>query len=277
LRAERSNPPRIAASALPPRNDEPILLHERFPHKLGLSPDKPLSPTRIEAFARCAFRAFIEQVLDVNLSPDKGVDLDARIIGGVAHKILAGEATLEQESARILLKHPEINPKLWNAWAVWLGTAIKRLESNLAKNPPVPDAKPVAFEKKLGPMPVKIGEDTIYLGGIADRIDQGPETQVVIDYKLSSISSLKMRFAPKEILKTHFQIPIYLKLVGGELGYAVSIRDGAPGPVIDMTDRFEELDQALTQLLAPILRGEIWPDAETCKDCSLKRLCRRYD
>ncbi len=271
------SPASLREAPSPPVERAIATLRERFPHKLGLLADKPLSPTRIEAFARCAFRALIEQVLDVNLSPDKGVDLDARIIGGVAHKILAGEATLEQESARILLEHPEINPKLWNAWAAWLATAIKRLKSNLAKNPPLPAAEPVAFEKKLGPMPVKIGEDTIYLGGIADRIDQSPETQVVIDYKLSSITSLKMRFAPKEILKTHFQIPIYLKLIGGELGYAVSIRDGAPGPVIDMTDRFEELDQALAQLLTPILRGEIWPNAETCKDCSLKRLCRRYD
>ena len=299
----------------------------RFASKLGLLESRPLSATRLEAFAKCPFRAFIEKLLEVDLRPAAGTDVEPRVLGQLAHAVLEkyysdavmpAEAGIQNrppdsmdtslrwydrlsrifsvEAERLLAENPDVHRGLWKAMMAWLEGALVRLVSNLDKNPPVRDAKPVAYEQKLGPLPVQVGEDKVYLGGIADRIDQSPEANIVIDYKFSSLSSLKMRLAKKEILKTHFQIPIYLKLLScwrrpasldpglrqgdmemgeGYLGYAVSIKDSAPGSMINMADRFEELDQAIVYLLEPILQGVLKQDSEACKDCQYKRLCRR--
>ncbi|MBL4818671.1 MAG: PD-(D/E)XK nuclease family protein [Deltaproteobacteria bacterium] len=303
------------------------IFRNRFASKLGLLESRPLSATRLEAFAKCPFRAFIEKLLEVDLRPAAGTDVEPRVLGQLAHAVLEkyysdavmpAEAGIQNrppdsmdtslrwydrlsrifsvEAERLLAENPDVHRGLWKAMMAWLEGALVRLVSNLDKNPPVRDAKPVAYEQKLGPLPVQVGEDKVYLGGIADRIDQSPEANIVIDYKFSSLSSLKMRLAKKEILKTHFQIPIYLKLLScwrrpasldpglrqgdmemgeGYLGYAVSIKDSAPGSMINMADRFEELDQAIVYLLEPILQGVLKQDSEACKDCQYKRLCRR--
>jgi len=281
-----------------PRNDaylhlDPKLFRERFASKLGLLESKPLSATRLEAFARCPFKAFIEKLLEVDLNPAPGADVEPRVLGQMAHAVLEkyyGErekigAILAKESEHFLLKNPDVHRGVWKAMTTWLQESLERLVSNLEKNPPILSAKPVAFEQKLGPMSIQIGQDTIFIGGVVDRIDQSSDSNIVIDYKLSSLSSLKMRMGPKEILKTHFQIPVYLKLLssfpplkkggqGGFLGYPISIKDGGPGPLINMTGRFEELDQAISSLLEPILQGVLELSEESCRDIRLKRLCR---
>ncbi|MES2504342.1 MAG: PD-(D/E)XK nuclease family protein [Myxococcota bacterium] len=254
---------------------------EKFGDKLGLSRERAFSATRIEAFAKCPFRAFIERLLEVDLNKPSGSDIDPRILGQLAHKILEGGdlALFKAEADLVLAEHPEIHKGVWDAMMLWLHEALVRLESNLRKNPPIPGAYQVASEKKLGPMVFPIAGTEIFLGGVADRIDKSPSADIVVDYKLSSLSSLRMRFAQSEVLKTHFQIPIYLKLLGSQrslIGYPISIKDGAPGPMIDMTERLDELDQALMEVLTPVLQGYVPPGGpESCGDCRLKALCRQ--
>ena len=163
-----------------------------------------------------------------------------------------------------------------------MAEALERLVSNLEKNPPIENAKPMKFEYSPKAFELQIGADKISIGGVIDRVDQSPAAEIVVDYKLSALSALRMRFGSKEILKTHFQIPVYLRLLNrspsrgeGFLGYPISIRDGAPGPIIDMTERMSELDQALQALLEPVLQGYVPADIQTsCTDCRLKRVCR---
>ncbi|MEI6791310.1 MAG: PD-(D/E)XK nuclease family protein, partial [Myxococcaceae bacterium] len=252
----------------------------KFGDLLGLNPERPLSATRIEAFAHCRFRAFIEKLLKIDLNPPPKHDIDMRVFGQLAHKALekyyrdgvSFKQTLEAADPK------EIHPGVWRANLLWLGEALERMVSNLAKNPPIEQAKPVAFEYSPPSWLLQVGEDQIYIGGIIDRVDESPEAKIVVDYKISALSALRMRFAAKEILKTHFQIPVYLKLLKSDkklLGYPVSIKDGAPGPLMDMTDRMPELEQALKTLMEPVLEGFVPQDIQTsCQECRLKRVCR---
>lgn len=252
----------------------------QFGDLLGLKPERPLSATRIEAFAHCRFRAFIEKLLKIDLNPKPKNDIDMRILGQLAHKALeqyyrdgiAFEQTLEAADPK------ETHLGVWRANLIWLEEALERLVSNLSRNPVIEDAKPVAFEYRPKAWQTQIGEDLIYINGIIDRVDESPDVKIVIDYKMSALSALKMRFAAKEILKTHFQIPIYLRLLESDkklVGYPISIKEGAPGPLIEMTDRMPELDQALDNLLKPVLEGFVPPDIQiACGECRLKRVCR---
>jgi hypothetical protein len=274
----------------PKRKEEfqinPTQFRERFGDLLGLNPQRPLSATRIEAFAHCRFRAFVEKLLKIDLNPPARHDMDARIIGQLAHKALELYYRDGQDIRQTLAQaDPEdMHPGVFRATILWLGEALERLISNLEKNPPIENAKPVQFEYSPKASALEVGSEKIFIGGVIDRVDQSPDAKIVVDYKLSALSALRMRFAAKEILKTHFQIPVYLRLLNpspamGEratlLGYPISIKDGAPGPVIDMTDRMPELDQALQALLEPVLKGYVPADIQTsCTNCRLKRVCR---
>ncbi len=259
---------------------DPIRFRKQFGDLLGLNPEKPLSATRIEAFAQCRFRAFVEKLLKIDLSPPARHDIDMRVLGQVAHEALEKYYRDGQEIQLTLAQADpkDTHPGVWRANLLWLREALRRLVSNLEKNPPIANAKPVFFEHRPESFELLVGTDKIHIGGVIDRVDTNPEAQIVVDYKLSALSALRMRFASKEILKTHFQIPIYLRALGSHkqlLGYPISIRDGAPGPLIDMTDRLPELDQALQALLEPVLQGHVPADIQTsCSDCRLKRVCR---
>ncbi|MEI6805315.1 MAG: PD-(D/E)XK nuclease family protein [Myxococcaceae bacterium] len=253
---------------------------KQFGDLLGLNPNRSLSATRIEAFAHCRFKAFIERLLKIDLNPPSTHDIDARVIGQLAHEALE-KFYRDGQSIQVTLSladPKDMHSGIWRATLLWLFEALERMVSNLEKNPPVENAKPVYFEHKPEPFKLEIGSDLIHIGGVIDRVDKTPEAEIVVDYKLSALSALRMRFASKEILKTHFQIPIYLKLMSSDkqlLGYPISIRDGAPGPLIDMSDRLPELEQALQTLLEPVLNGYVPADVQTsCSDCRLKRVCR---
>lgn len=253
---------------------------EQFADLLGLNPERPLSATRIEAFAHCRFKAFVEKLLKIDLNPPATHDIDVRVIGQLAHVALE-KYYRDGQNIKLTLSQADpkdMHPGVWRATLLWLGEALERMVSNLAKNPPIENAKPVFFEHRPKPFKLSIGSDEISIGGIIDRVDQSPDAEIVVDYKMSALSALSMRFASKEILKTQFQIPIYLKLLSSNkklLGYPISIRDGAPGPLINMTERLPELNQALQDLLGTVLEGYVPADIQTsCSDCRLKRVCR---
>lgn len=264
---------------LPVQIDKAIF-RERFADKLGLTEQKPMSATLVEALARCHFQAFIEKLLKIELKAAQGHDVDTRLVGQVAHEALekyyrdgrAISKTLQQPAPETM------HPGVWQATMLWLGEALERLISNLEKNPPFEEASPVEFEARKRPFKLQIGQDLIFIGGVIDRVDRAADLDIVVDYKLSTLSTLRMKFAQKEILKTHFQIPIYLRLLNSSrqlLGYPISIRDGAPGPLIDMTERLSELDEALQGVIEPVLKGHISQDiGDNCENCRLKRVCR---
>ncbi|MBH1988407.1 MAG: PD-(D/E)XK nuclease family protein [Myxococcaceae bacterium] len=262
---------------------DPNLLRQHLPDALGQNPARPMSATLIEAMARCHFQAFTERMLQIDFKPDQGQDLDARLIGRAAHLALERYYRDGRNMGETLR---ELNPEgvhagIWEATILWLENALNRLINQARQDPPLEGAKPVAFEQKLGPMNLSMGDEQIYIGGVADRVDAAPGVQAVIDYKLSNLATLRQKMAAKEVLKTHFQIPIYLRLLSKSgsneryVGYPLSIRDGAPGPIVEMTERLEEIDQAIRELVEPVLKGFIAQDLGLhCDTCSLRRVCR---
>src|SRR5690606_6710113 len=122
----------------------------------------------------------------------------------------------------------------------------------LAQNPPVPGAVPTYFEQKVGTkgwqdsdggLPaarVEIGGRTLFLGGEIDRVDECAGKRVIVDYKHSTGRAVYLKLKYENLLTTHFQLPLYLRVLeqGAKktpddtelLGYLVSLRDGVASP-----------------------------------------------
>jgi ATP-dependent helicase/DNAse subunit B len=176
----------------------------------------------------------------------------------------------------------------------------------LARDPPVPGVEPVEFEVQvgtagrgpapppLGPVPLRLGERTIWLGGIIDRVDEGPRGRAVIDYKTAGTSSIRSKARKDALFDTHFQLLLYLRLLEHHRpsapdatlhGYLVSLRDGTTSDDVgDLAElrarvlddvREDGLAAGVGRVVLPILEGTLPPDAgERCESCRLQRLCR---
>ncbi len=321
------------ASLLDVTNDFAFKVNEdifrrRFSSQLGLTSERPLSYTRIEALARCRFRGFVEGMLKVDVGQAAGNDMDARVLGRLAHEVL--EVFYKNHGA---IEHREVNQKdraqltailcqrakryleseasghqaVLYAYVAWLNTALLRLVSNLSKNPPVYGVYPKAFELAvglnrgevasfLGAIPIKVGLETLYFGGILDRVDEGEHARVVVDYKISNTANISRKLDEKQVFQSHFQLPLYLRLLEHHrpsststelLGYLVSIADGTVSPLLgrqrvkDLRRRIlddsapDGLAASLHELLHPVLAGAVPADvSERCDECRLKRVCR---
>ncbi len=304
------------------------VFRRRFSSQLGLTPERPLSYTRIEGLARCRFKGFVEGMLKVDARQAAGNDMDARVLGRLAHEVLEvfykNHGTIEhrevnqkdrahltailyQRAQRYLEAEAAGHQAVLRAYVAWLNTALLRLISNLAKNPPVPDVYPKAFELAvglnrgevdsfLGAIPIQVGPETLYFGGILDRVDEGEHARVVVDYKISNTANIRRKLDEKQVLLSHFQLPLYLRLLEHHrptiaskelLGYLVSIADGTVSPILgrqrvkDLRRRIlddaasDGLAASLHELLYPVLAGAVPADvSERCDDCRLKRVCR---
>ncbi len=120
--------------------------------------------------------------------------------------------------------------------------------------------------------------DDILITGRVDRVDQRKRSVfLIIDYKLSSLATLRLELGQKNILSRHFQMPIYWRLVAQYLAKGdaskevkfsfASIRDGQMLSVaskdLSIIDRiFDDqgangLGQAIDGIFAPIKEGKV--------------------
>lgn len=292
-----------------------------FSKYLGLSSQKPITPTRIESFAQCRFRAFVEKILGVETQPGNGVDLDGRILGRLVHAvlesfflkrrgqtyadILASEwhsevDRLVEERKQQLCPYPSYPHVLVQAQAHYLALMLKRCISNLLKQEAWPTQLcPVSLEERVGldgdPVPFVLGDHTIFMGGIVDRVDEDSTTRLVLDYKLSSTQRVRQMTKADAILESHFQLPIYLWLLeqkrptphSSQLCAAlVSVRDGTLGPILGQevfTDARQKLlgtgdgslKERLEAVLLPLYAGDFRPNpSSACDTCHLGHVCR---
>lgn len=179
-------------------------------HLLGLTPERPLTPTRLEALAVCPFRGYVEHILRVDTSREAGHDADSRALGKLAHKALELffkerkeqdvpssrmspedlarlDAIVDESAAPIRAGHETGHLAALDANVRWLKRSLRRTVVFLAENPPVRGAEPVAFELSIGvarrettpshgdpprgPATITVGDRTLYLGGEIDRVD----------------------------------------------------------------------------------------------------------
>ncbi|MEM7495780.1 MAG: PD-(D/E)XK nuclease family protein [Myxococcota bacterium] len=192
---------------------------------------------------------------------------------------------------------------VWSAYALWLAEALHRLVLRQALHPPLARVSPKHMELAIGvrdsslaAVPIRVGEKTVYLGGVMDRVDEGQGICVVVDYKMASQTALSGQLTSSNLLRYHFQLPVYHRLLhhhrligdGDELlGYLLSIRDGVPSLVVGgkrhphwrervtQDDREDSLAKALERVLEPLWRGDVPADAGPgCHVCSLRHVCR---
>lgn len=309
---------------------EPARVARSFGRQLGMAEDKPLGPTRIEALAACRMRGFVEQLLGVDTNPESGQDADARTLGRLAHESLEvffrerRDAGIEparmasEDRARLreivdecALQYLEGGEATGHLGALranvqWLAQSLVRTVSALAKKPPVPGAVPVHFELKvgtrgwekseqpLGPVRLRVGERDLWFGGEVDRVDECAGKRVIVDYKNSTEGAIYKKLKPENLFVTHFQLPLYLRLLEEEkrtpdgtelLAYLVSLRDAVASPVVGeggwlRSRLFDEnmatgLMRGLARLLDPIFDGAVPTDeGGHCGGCRLARVCR---
>lgn len=167
----------------------PSQMWAQFQEGLGFLPQHPLTPTRVEAFATCRFKGFVEKLLKVRVDDVVSYDVDPRITGQLAHAVLEGffkeralagvpatdfsplerarlERCVVEQSQRFIKpqEHPKTeqgamlfqdkqlagHPLVFQAMLAWLHQALQRVVSTLCTDPPLPGASPVYFELAIG-------------------------------------------------------------------------------------------------------------------------------
>ena len=310
---------------------DPSRISGAFAGSFGLTAARPLTPTRLEAMAECRMHGFVQHVLKVDVDAPAGNAADARVLGTLAHEVMelffrerkaahvpasritdADRARVRQllaTSAEPLLQGRAATGHLGaiRAQIAWLQTALVRAVSMLARAPVVHGVEPVDFEVRIGSpaedttsspglasVPMVVGGRTIFLGGIIDRVDEGEQHRVVIDYKSSGTGAIKRKVKRDALFEKHFQLLLYLRLLEHHRttsddttlhGYLVSLRDGTTSDdVADVADlrarilddtRIDSLAAGIGRVILPILQGALPPDAgERCDTCRLQRVCR---
>lgn len=297
---------------------EPKLAKQVFKRWLGLQYEHPLTPTRLEAFASCPFRALVQRIFGIDQPQESNGDVDPRATGRFAHAVLeaffrnysgewagshgltsVGRAYLkeiiESKKSHLEMENTQTSRTVIRAQMMWLSLVIERAVSNLLKDPAFEKLRPAHLEYSLGfddqHFEMMLGDEKLFLGGIVDRVDEGADEVAIIDYKMSSAISLRQKASEKEVFKTHFQLPLYSRLIlsahpqlrDKEIsGYLISIRDGAcirvkgdfKDRVLDDT-RDDSLKAAISDVMLPVLQGNFEAkENANCPTCYLKAVCR---
>jgi RecB family exonuclease len=299
-----------------------------FGHAFGLDEARPLTPTRLEALAECRLHGFVQHVLKLDVDPEPGNAIEARVAGTFAHTVLERfykdrathgvrvdrftdadrarlGALIDEETTRALQVASGHHAALAAALRFMRATLI-RVVAAVSARPPVEGVEPCDFELQVGtraggraadlpPVPIDIGDGRrIWLGGVIDRVDEGPGARAVVDYKTMSAARVREKAAPATLFERHFQLLIYLRLLEAHRptpattslhGYLLSLKDGATSPDIGATpelrarvlddSRDDSLGQAIGRVILPVLQGTLPPDAGVrCDTCRLQRVCR---
>jgi len=299
-----------------------------FGHAFGLDKARPLTPTRLEALAECRLHGFVQHVLKLDVDPEPGNAIEARVAGTFAHTVLERfykdravhgvradrfndadrarlGALIDEETTRALQVASGHHAALAAALRFMRSTLI-RVVAAVSAEPPVDGVEPRDFELQVGtkaegraadlpPVPIEIGDGRrIWLGGIIDRVDEGPAARAVVDYKTMSAARVREKAAPATLFESHFQLLVYLRLLEAHRptpattslhGYLLSLKDGATSPDVGATPelrarvlddgREDSLGQAIGRVILPVLQGTLPPDAGVrCDECRLQRVCR---
>jgi RecB family exonuclease len=211
------------------------------------------SPTQLESYAGCPFRAFLRLGLALEEPERADLELDGRDEGSVLHAILerfvAGRLTPQPPSHRIEPSWPPVpgpalaaevravagevfarfardgrvgDPAVWAARReALLGRVLRALEAEARDSGGL---APVQVEHRFGgengtpPLAVEADGETVLLRGRIDRVDASPDRLLVLDYKGGRNDA---RYAPlldpETFGETSFQVPAYLLAAARDL------------------------------------------------------------
>jgi ATP-dependent helicase/nuclease subunit B len=211
-----------------------------------------VSPTRLQSFAECPFRFFLERRLRVSVieAPEQLVQIDARERGTLMHAVLEGffrpgaepwtVSTLDEAQLRRLrrLAHEqfqllETSGKTGKAlfWATERSRILRDLEryvardlANLATERLVPIAVELEFGREGAPFVIKAADRDLRFSGYIDRVDRAPDGRlVVVDYKSGKSDSFKGIATDALGKGRHLQLPIYAKAAQQAFGSATGV------------------------------------------------------
>lgn len=229
--------PGIAPGPYTGKIDGPVL--EALRQRLTFDATHPVAAHELAQWGSCSFKGLGLMVLGLEGDEQAGEELDPRARGSFWHDALAQvvpelrdagllgrddpsvrariEAAVETVAQDLGKKSATGHPALWKLAREWAVTVLLRILTDEKTATPFPNAKPrfveVPFGRDDAPpelQEVKLpaareGEQDVHFTGRMDRVDVGPGTLGVLDYKTSISRSLKDDF-----LKREFQMPLYL-------------------------------------------------------------------
>jgi ATP-dependent helicase/DNAse subunit B len=285
--------------------------------------ERPLSASAVESYAACPFQFFLRAVLGAARIEEVDEELDPLAAGRLHHRVLerifrrladeGGFPLRGDERERALVRescdqavaewrrtNPIGHPALFAVWERRLRRQIEALMERERRDPPSPGCTPSRFEARFGPLSVRApdGSGEIFLHGLIDRIDIGPQKAVVLDYKSGAKYRYTPHVKPESLCDTSWQLPIYAAAARAELGAGVavearfySLRDVAitdaveGGDLIALDDLGRERARAGGQrnlgdqlwLLHRAMRGgdfTVRPREKACQSCRMEAACR---
>ncbi len=271
----------------------------------------PISPTRLETYARCPFEYFLTYVLDIAEveAPAEQFELAPMDRGALVHDLLRtvyaehlsgrrlGELSDEDAEALLAAAGPvldglgRVHAATYPAtWAAQRERALRELRALLAHERAAhAEAAPARFECEFGigepalVMPLAEGEGVSFRGRM-DRLDELPEGAVqVVDYKTGRPTGYR---AESFRGGTQLQLPVYLlaaaELTGAEAGRALYLmtsgpRDVAGYDLATLRARMDDLRRALRLIVEGIAAGDFFllPAEDAQGACG--RFCRYRD
>ncbi len=249
---------------------------------------RPVSPTRLETYARCPFSYFMQYVLAVSEVEDSAEEFlpTARQRGSWMHEALRdlyaedlkgrplGNLT-DEDAAQLLRRAGQMldrsaGPYAGSRPAVWQAereTMLAQIGGFLAhERREHPAAVPERFEFNIEDMPIeRLGGEPRFRGRI-DRTDRLADGALrVVDYKTGSSRGYT---ADSLAGGTQLQLPIYLLLAAQELDAAEgeALYAFLRGPrevrefsLAELGERTEDLRKALRLIRAGVTGGRFYP------------------
>lgn len=194
---------------------------------------RQLSPSALETYAGCPLAWFFGYLLKLRVLSEPGWSLEAKSEGDWVHRALAlffdpdkfnpaWNAADREERLVSCLEQAKIDlsaglaapPPVWEARQEVLRKALKQVVAREMEQ--MAGAAPWAVEREIGSKAegLRIAVDDgplLSLKGRLDRLDQGPESAVVSDYKHTNNEAGLREATNKELAGvTQFQLPVYM-------------------------------------------------------------------
>jgi ATP-dependent helicase/DNAse subunit B len=179
-------------------------------------PDQPLSVTRLERYRRCPFIFYVENVLGLEIAEEPSFELEPRQWGIIFHTILErlyqkGDVPLDQMAERVRQILPRVMAQA--ALPYFWRLAIERIFDDLLSG----FLRCETRMREQGFHPVRVERTVnsrifpdLLLKGRVDRIDRGPDSLRIIDYKTGSTNITAGEIVNR---RSHIQLPLYAQMV----------------------------------------------------------------
>jgi ATP-dependent helicase/DNAse subunit B len=248
-------------------------------------PDRPVSASTLGKYGNCAFQGFLTYGLKLVPSEEPGEELDQRRRGSFWHGVLQAlfprlhdlgllnrpveeipseviDAALAEAADAAEQEDHVGHPALWALARDKARSMVRRVLGAEIQGLPFEGHVPKYMEHKFGrsdaperwrsiKIPGEPGETDVFVEGKVDRVDTGPASIAVLDYKSGRIETGKKLL--ERLLTTEFQLPLYLYAAraSGEgrlvRGAWLSLRDGKH---FEFEDTLRDYGVTLSDLLS---------------------------